>query len=474
MAMPVIEIDYCPYDYQVELHDSPARFKVIVGGRRVGKSKMALQEIIKHCIEVPYATAWWVAPTIAMAREVGWDEFINMKEELLPGISTVHDTLMRVRFKNGSTLYFKGGDSEKSLRGRGLTMVVIDEAAFLYEEIWTRALLPALADKQGKAIIISTPNGRNWFYRMAIEAASEQKLENPRWAYWHWPSYKNPMMTEDELKAIASSISEMDFRQEFMGEFVTRGGMVYDEFNEENIIDEGLPSLHDFDIYLGMDFGYANPCAVAFMAVAKDNSQVFMFDELYVTRMKMEDILKEINKKLIHHGIYSSGVKAVYTDPAGNADELSSGISPVDYLRMNGGFHVINKPSRIAPGVALVRAFVRNGNGVRNFFVTKNCREAIRSLMGYTYDKKDGTEVVKEEPFKDGVHDHMCDAIRYFFVNQFDQAKWVAERLEQFEYGARQNNPGTIMKRCAKCRQPFPSSTPKTQPPFFCREHEQS
>lgn len=434
---------------------------------------MALQELLRHCISVPGATAWWVAPTIAMAREVGWDELISIKDQILPAIATLHDTLMHVRFTNGSTLYFKGGDSEKSLRGRGLTMLVIDEAAFLNEEIWTRALLPALADKQGQALLISTPNGRNWFYRMAIQAASENTKGNQRWEYWHWPSSKNPLMTPDELEQIALSISEMDYRQEFLGEFVTRGGMVYDDFTEENIVEPGIPSSHDYEIFLGIDFGYANPTAIAFMAVDRVTDQVIMFDELYVTRTKIDDIIELIVLKLAEHSLSPASVKAIYTDPAGNADELSSGLSPVDSLRMSQfNFPVINKASRIAPGIALVRAFVKNGYNQRRFFITNNCREAVRSMMGYTYTKKDGSEVVKEEPFKDGVNDHMCDAIRYFFVNRFDQIKWVANSIEQYDYSMQRTLGEKIHKRCQKCRRQFLSTTSKLQPPFYCRECE--
>lgn len=59
----------------------------------------------------------------------------------------MHETLLKVKFKNGSSLSFKGADNERSLRGRGLTYLVIDEAAFIEQDIWTRALRPALSDR---------------------------------------------------------------------------------------------------------------------------------------------------------------------------------------------------------------------------------------------------------------------------------------------------------------------------------------
>ena len=467
--MTTIELDYSPHDYQKVVHSASQRFKLIVGGRRVGKSKMALMELIKHCISTPGAVAWWVAPTIAMAREVGWEELKEYKETLDPAIESIHETLLRVKFVNGSVLYFKGADNEKALRGRGLTYLVIDEAAFVDPEMWTRALRPALSDKNGQALLISTPNGRNWFYHAAAIAAGD-----PRWIYEHWPTWRNPLISEEEIKDAMASVSELDFRQEYMAEFVTREGMVYDNFSEENIIEPGSPSWHDWDIYLGIDFGYANPTAICFMAVDRTTEQIIQFDEIYIARTPIEQIERIIIDKLISHGLRPDAIRAIYTDPAGNAEELSSGISPVDHLRKSEfRWTVINKGSEIAPGIAMVRSYLLNANGQRRYFITTNCRETIRSLSGYTYTKTAlKGETIKEEPLKDGLHDHMCDAIRYFFVNQFDKAKWLADKPEQWAYGVDMTGKGkVVMKKCQMpgCGRKFPSKTPKYDPPYICK-----
>lgn len=473
--MPVLEIDYCPFPYQVEMHEHPARFKVIVGGRRVGKSRMALQELVRHCLEGPDRHGWWVGPTHAMAREVGFEEFRVNYEVLKPAILGVNEALGRVRFKNGSNLYFKGADSERSLRGRGLTFVVVDEAAFVQEEVWTRALQPALADKKGKALLVSTPNGRgNWLYEMACYAASEQS--GNLWAYWHWPTMMNPLIDDEELEMNRGSVSEIDFRQEFLAEFVTRGGYVYEEFSEENILrvePGGLlsPNGHEHDIYLGMDFGFANPCAICFMAVDHKTEVVTQFDEIYKSHMLIDEVEHRILQTLRNHRLRPEDVRAVYTDPAGNAEELQQGVSPVDFLRMSPNrWKVINKKSLIAPGLALVRSFVRASTGQRRLFITSNCVETIRSMRGYSYDKSERSDVVREEALKDGVHDHACDAVRYFFVNRFDHAKWVADRPEQRDYSGNIATARVVMKHCSRCKRQYPSKTPKNAPPFLCRE----
>lgn len=463
-----IELDYAPYEYQEAIHYSDSRFQLIVGGRRVGKSKMALMELIAHCLSTPKAMAWWVAPTIAMAREVGWEEFKDFKDVLAPAIDSVHETLLKVKFKNGSQIYFKGSDNERALRGRGLTYLVIDEAAFVEPEIWTRALRPALSDKKGKALLISTPNGRNWFYQQAQYAQSSNT-----WSYHHWPTMMNPLIGEAELIEAAKTVSEMDFRQEYLAEFITREGLVYDNFREENIIEPGCPSGHDYEIYLGIDFGYANPTAICFMAVDRIAGHVIQFDEIYVARKSIDEIQDMILDKLLYHNLTPANVVSIFTDPAGNATELSSGISPVDFLRQgNFAWTVGNKGSEIAPGIALVRSYIQAKDGTMRYSVTRNCVNTIRSLTGYTYSKAaKSTETIKEEAWKDGIHDHMCDAIRYFFINRFDNSSWVARAPEMYAYGVDLHDKGRVtMKKCQLCHMKFPSKTPKHEPPYTCKK----
>lgn len=461
---PPITIDYVPYKYQKEFHLSPSRFHLIVGGRRVGKSKSAFQDMLKHCLETPKAMAWWVAPTYSMAREIGWAEFKEYEEVLKPAIATSHETLLRVRFTNKSTMYFKGADNERSLRGRGLTYLVMDEAAFIEEEVWRKALYPALTDRKGKALLISTPNGRNWYWER-YQAAQKSRA----WQVRKWPTRMNPLISDEDYEQYKSEVDDMTYRQEFLAEFVTQQGMVYDDFTEANIIDPiNVDPLSS--VMLGVDFGFANPTAIGFFTYDSNKDIVIQFDEIYVARKSIEEIRDMIYDKLQHHKLKLSSVDYVYTDPAGNAEELSSGISPVDYLRAN-GFHVRNRGTEIAPGLALVRSYIKTADGQRRYFVTRNCKETIRSLYGYTYEKKSrNTQTVKEEAAKDGIHDHMADAIRYFFVNQFQQNYWGTESPTRFSYGKDEEVSTKTWKICPDCSVRFLSSTPANEPPYNCKD----
>jgi hypothetical protein len=197
-----------------------------------------------------------------------------------------------------------------------------------------------------------------------------------------------------------------------------------------------------------------------------------MFEEISVARTPIDAIEQMIMAKLAKWGMSAWDIKAIYCDPAGNAQDLTSGVSPVDYLRQSPmKWNVISKGSEIMPGVNQVRSYICNARGYRRFFITNNCRVGIDSITRYTYAKQNKyTDTIKEEPLKDGKWDHMCDAIRYFFVNNFDQSKFVGDKPTMINPGKETQSGIKSFKRCGKCNGRFPSSTAKNEPPYHCRQ----
>lgn len=451
-------IPYGPYSYQAEFHRDPSRWRIVVGGRRVGKSKMCIQECLKVCLSKRKQLVYWIAPSYKVAKEVGFEEFNNMIDVLQPVIEDINLTNLTIKFKNASQLVFKSADNPDSLRGRKINFCILDEAAFIKPEIW-QVIRPTLADTKGSAVLISTPNGiGDWFHNI---------WQLDTWSKYHWPSTMNKLvMTEEELADIKANMSQTEFDQEIMAKFVTKAGRVYNDFDENNVVDDFKPDKTKYDIHLGLDFGFAAPSAICFMAVDKiSQDKVIQFDEIYINRTQFSDILSLIIGRLDEYNISLEDLSTCYCDPAGEAYELSSGISPVDMMRQR-GFKVKNKATKIAPGIAQVRAFIKNCSGDRRYLVAKKCKETIRSLQGYQYDiSSNGTS--KEDALKDGLHDHMCDSVRYFFVNKFDTAKYVAKDVDQASYLA-ENVTAKNFKRCGKCHKMFMSSTPKDKPPFVC------
>ena len=122
----------------------------------------------------------------------------------------------------------RSADNPQSLRGEGLNYVVMDEAAFMKPEVWTEALRPSLSDTLGRALFISTPRGRNWFW--------EQHQRGVRgeadYQSFYFPTSANPHIPAGEIEAARQELPEIIFRQEYLAEFIDDAGSVFRRVQE--------------------------------------------------------------------------------------------------------------------------------------------------------------------------------------------------------------------------------------------------
>src|SRR5713101_5245430 len=81
-----------------------------------------------------------------------------------------NETDLTIELVSGGTISLRGADNYDSLRGDGLDFLVLDEYASMNREAWTEVLRPALSDREGHALFIGTPHGRNHFFEL-YEAA---------------------------------------------------------------------------------------------------------------------------------------------------------------------------------------------------------------------------------------------------------------------------------------------------------------
>jgi hypothetical protein len=187
---------------QREVWNHPARFKVMACGRRWGKSRLG--SLLCIAVASQEGRAWWVGPTYPVAS-VGW-RMIRRIAVQIPGVQ-IRESERMIVMPGGGTVQVKSADNPDSLRGEGLNFVVIDECAFVKEDAWTDALRPALADRKGGALFISTPKGHNWFWRLWHSANGAD------WKAWRFTSYDNPFLDGKEIDAARSQLPERTFSQ---------------------------------------------------------------------------------------------------------------------------------------------------------------------------------------------------------------------------------------------------------------------
>ena len=141
----------------------------------------------------------------------------------LPG-ARVSDTERRIDV-GGGMIAVRSAHQPDNLRGEGLDLAVLDEAAFMDRRIWSEIVRPMLATTQGSAMMLSTPFGRNWFYELFSRGrAPEFKGE---WRSFQFSTDTNPNIPPAELESIRRSSSERIWRAEFLADFLDDSGQVF-------------------------------------------------------------------------------------------------------------------------------------------------------------------------------------------------------------------------------------------------------
>jgi Terminase large subunit, T4likevirus-type, N-terminal len=158
------------------------RFRVLVAGRRFGKTFLALTELVQAAWE-PGRMAWYVAPTYKQAKRIAWGRLKALTKPYWAGAP--NETDLSVRLTTGGTIALRGANDYDSLRGEGLDFVVLDEFASMQPAAWSQVLRPSLSDRQGKALFIGTPQGYNHFYELYEKAKSQ-----PDWAAFKFTTVK--------------------------------------------------------------------------------------------------------------------------------------------------------------------------------------------------------------------------------------------------------------------------------------------
>ncbi|HEY8667833.1 MAG TPA: hypothetical protein VIL86_14290 [Tepidisphaeraceae bacterium] len=184
----------------------------------------------------------------------------------------------------------------------------------------------------------------------------------------------------------------------------SRKEAVFPTFNvDEHVAEEIAASADDPVRWLGIDFGFANPFVCLWIQRRGDVS--FVVDE-YVQPMRL------VEEHIAHIRQRPWGtVRRVACDPAGNGRNEQTAQSNVALLR-RAGFIVKSRGSQIVAGLELIRAALLSGSGEKRLFIHPRCKRLIAAMTGYHY--ADGGS---ELPVKDGVYDHLVDALRYYFVN---------------------------------------------------------
>ena len=188
---------------QSKILESTARFRVVMCGRRFGKSELSQVEIISNALQgrnVAYITPTYKLAKTFFEKLIQCVPFENNKSDL-----TIH-------FPNEGTVEFFTGERLDNLRGRKFHLVVIDEASFIsdLQDGWLNSIRPTLTDYQGRALFLSTPRGKNYFYSLYMKGGQRD------WESFKFTTYDNPYILTSEINDAKAQLPNSVFEQEYM------------------------------------------------------------------------------------------------------------------------------------------------------------------------------------------------------------------------------------------------------------------
>ncbi|RZJ82577.1 MAG: hypothetical protein EOO47_00065 [Flavobacterium sp.] len=249
-----------PHTGQQQVLNSKARFKVLLCGRRWGKS--LISQLISILGGINGKQIAYVTPTYQLSK-IFFQDIIKLLPVTV--IKTANKSDLRIEFITGGSLSFMTGENLTSFRGRKFHTVVIDEASYIpdLQEAWLNSIRPTLTDYKGDALFISTPRGHDYLYSLYLQGLDKENTNG--FESWHFSTYDNPFIDNKEIDAAKNELTEAAFNQEYLAipseNASTVVGMKYieagviPELSQDETVVFGidLAKYKDWTVIYGMD-----------------------------------------------------------------------------------------------------------------------------------------------------------------------------------------------------------------------------
>tara|TARA_R110002126_G_scaffold195815_1_gene343628 strand:+ start:50 stop:1285 length:1236 start_codon:yes stop_codon:yes gene_type:complete len=396
---------------QEEVSKDDARFKVVVAGRRWGKSYLSMHEMAKAARH-PGAKVFYVAPTYKMCKQIIWDD-LKAKFIACRWAKKINESDLTITLINGSKIYLRSADNPDNLRGVSMSYLIMDECAMISQKMWTEVCRPALSDQQGGAMFITTPQGKSsWVYDLWQGAHTQDN-----WSAFQYSTLEGGNVPEEEIESARNELDERSFKQEYEASFETYAGSIYYNFDTKVNIKHADKEFERNEIlHVAMDFN-VSPLVAAICRV--QGNQISVVDEIQMHGSNTFEMAQELNTRYPNNRIW------VYPDASGQARKTSSNTSDHHILR-NSGFVLkvknINPP--VKDRIAAVNASLKATDGTVKLTIDPKCKHLIKCISGQTY------KVDTQIPDKSSNLDHFNDALGYLvhWINPIGRPQLTEEQ----------------------------------------------
>lgn len=390
---------------QQHVHDNARRYNVLMCGKRWGKSRLALFRAIQKAGQHPNGVIWIVSPTYRQSKQIAWWDLIRFLPPQL--IRRKIETELFIELFNGARIQLVGADSEDNLRGPKLDHIVIDEAAYVKDHVWSSILSGQLLGNAeqgaGTADFISSPSrtGRNWFSAFHADAKKRMEDGDPDWAAFFYTIYDNPTLSKEDIDKLKANTPDDTWALEYMAQESDFSGQKYSEFVYERHVSTYTEPAENLPTYRALDFGILHPTVCLWAKVDRPNGLVYIYDEFCRSGLVIEE-----TTKIVHEKTGSTQVIWSVCDPSMNRRDVVTGRSVKDEFSRCGLF-CVDGDRRGADNI-----------GGRGTDIVKNMLR--KSMIRISPKCKNLILELRNLQWGDKLNDDCCDALRYLLVRLHD------------------------------------------------------
>lgn len=406
-----------------------SRFSVVNCSRGWGKSYLAATaactavfELIELSIHVPNKMVWIIAPTYDQVTDIYYPLInydLNMEAH---AIKSSRD-LGRFIFPNNVELRLLSYEAVERMRGKGSYFVVWDEVSSCRKginpkEAWQGVIQPTIltrwsqqraaqfgARSPGRALIISTPKGYNFFHELHTYEGLDKS-----WKSYTFDYKTSPFLDPNEIEKVKHQLDPIEFASEYLASFTESGNLVFYCFDRKKHVTDQIPYFSPpkdgekgEDVHVNIDFNVGLQCSSAFAVRGK---QIHILDE-FKGHPDTETLARVLKNKYKDHRIFA------YPDPSGRARKTSAPVGRTDFSILESfGIKCLahQKAPAIVDSVAAVNKKLLTAAGDISLYVHPRCSGVINSLERTKWvDNNPDVAVIDKS---EGI-EHYSDGIRY-------------------------------------------------------------
>jgi phage terminase large subunit len=356
--------------------NSQKRYEILYGGAGAGKSYFAAQKLVLRLLsETPHK----ILILRKVSRTNRFSTFALVKEiaSEIEGVK-INNSDLTIQFPNGNEVIFLGLDDTEKLKSiHGITSIWIEEATELSEEDFMQVDLRLRGKTSHYKQIILTFNpisALHWIKKRFFDSVDK---DADIFRY----TYKDNAFIDKEYIEVLEGLKETNenlYRVYALGEWGTLAELIYQNWKVQEF-------PQPTELIAGIDFGFNNPNAVVFLNIDYDSRKIFVWDELYVSKITNKELIELLKQK--------PQAQIYYPDTA-EPDRIEE--------LYNAGFIVGKTNKDVTQGINFVKNFT--------IIIHPQCTNFIKEIETYSYQKDKNGQVL-EIPVK--FNDHLMDAMRY-------------------------------------------------------------